>query len=299
MKDEPYNDGLRIVMMDEELGIKGLHVFGRHLAGHVIPATEAHYHKDCFEFAYVTKGSILFQVDNKDYRLSGGDIFVTSPNEVHGIGVLPMAINEMYWFQLDVSEPEGFLSLELDWARMLIEEMNRLHSRVIKVDNREMSYLMRDFCDIMTVSQRETRYEAIGLLLVFLHRMLRYDKQTRFNLTPDIARAVEYTLDNLTEEIALEELADICELSLSRFKQKFKQQMGMTPREFVNYHKIELAKGQLEEGCSITDIAMELGFTTSNYFSVVFKRFTSFSPSEYMRRNQPMPPKISTDSCVK
>lgn len=280
LQDEAFNNGSRVVMTRKELGIKGLNVFGRHLASQVIPDTGGHYHRNCFEFAYVTKGNILFYVNDKEYRLSGGDIFVTAPNEVHSIGTLSLSISEMYWFQLDASEPDGFLCLEREWSERLIAEMHQLKNRVIKVDNRAMSYLMQDFYSLM-VTQGTGRYEAIGLLTVFLHRMLRYDKQTRFSLTPDIARAVEYVLDSLNENIELEILADVSQLSLSRFKQKFKQQMGVTPREFINYQKIELAKTMLQEKQEITSIAMELGFSSSNYFAVVFKRLTSLTPSEY------------------
>jgi AraC-like DNA-binding protein len=33
---------------------------------------------------------------------------------------------------------------------------------------------------------------------------------------------------------------------------------------------------------SITDIAMQLGFTSANYFSTVFKKFTGISPGEFL-----------------
>ena len=58
-------------------------------------------------------------------------------------------------------------------------------------------------------------------------------------------------------------------------------EMGTSPRDFVNFHKVEAAKNLLLEGHSVTDVAMELSFSSSNYFSSVFRRYTSFSPTQY------------------
>ena len=68
-----------------------------------------------------------------------------------------------------------------------------------------------------------------------------------------------------------------------------KIQMGTNPRSFINYHKIEAAKKLLLDGQSVTDTAMELSFSSSNYFSAVFRRYTSLSPTEYVKRKTESP----------
>ena len=57
----------------------------------------------------------------------------------------------------------------------------------------------------------------------------------------------------------------------------------MAPRHYVNYHKIQLAKKMLLDGTSVTDTAMELGFGSSSYFTVVFRRYSACTPSEFLR----------------
>jgi len=39
----------------------------------------------------------------------------------------------------------------------------------------------------------------------------------------------------------------------------------------------------MTEGMNITEASVELGFSSSNYFSSVFKRFTTQSPSDYLK----------------
>ncbi len=46
------------------------------------------------------------------------------------------------------------------------------------------------------------------------------------------------------------------------------------------------AKELLLAGCSVTETAMQLGFSSSNYFSGVFKKYVFRTPSEYMREKR-------------
>ena len=63
----------------------------------------------------------------------------------------------------------------------------------------------------------------------------------------------------------------------------------MTPREYINQLKIREARKLLREGHSITETAMELGFSSSSYFAVLFKKITLYTPQEYRKKNNPAP----------
>ena len=85
-----------------------------------------------------------------------------------------------------------------------------------------------------------------------------------------------FTIDELAEEV---------HLSTSRFKARFREQMGMPPGEYMVRAKVERAHQLLEESAlSITDIAYRLGFSSSQYFATVFKRFTNMRPKDVRRR---------------
>ena len=51
-------------------------------------------------------------------------------------------------------------------------------------------------------------------------------------------------------------------------------------------HNFVQAKALLDQGWNVTDTAMALGFSGSDYFSVVFRRYTLLSPTEYQRRSR-------------
>lgn len=121
-------------------------------------------------------------------------------------------------------------------------------------------------------------------LQLFLYLLIHSANSEKFALSPDIGRTLNYILDNITEELPLEDLAALANLSCSQYKQKFKKQLEISPRHFINQQKIEYSKLLLLEGMSVTDIAMLLGFTTSSYFSTVFKKYTLYTPTEYLEK---------------
>jgi AraC-like DNA-binding protein len=89
-------------------------------------------------------------------------------------------------------------------------------------------------------------------------------------------------------EFRLEDLARRVGLSLSRFKARFKQETGMSPRQFILRTKIETACERLAKGNeAISDIAFDLGFPTSQYFATVFHRFEGVTPKVYRQKSQP------------
>ena len=72
--------------------------------------------------------------------------------------------------------------------------------------------------------------------------------------------------------------------SVSRFCELFTKQYGYSPVSFVISERINLAKKYLLSGkMTVAAVAKECGFSSINYFSRVFKKFTGFSPSEFAK----------------
>ena len=272
----------RKVFTFHEHGIPGLRMFGYHNTSHAIAPLDVHFHRDCFEFTFLVQGNLLFFVGDKSYPLSGGDMYVTFPNEVHSTGNIPLSLHQMYWFQLETDDPSNLLFMNPEKSRWLVEQLNQLNTRVIKMEPTTENLLRQIFSDIAGGTE-VGKLQAAALLEVLLCQILVDSRMPCFHITPDIGRATEYILDHIEKNLTMEELAGVALLSVSRFKQKFKDEMGTSPRNFINFHKIEAAKRLLQEGMNVTGAAMSLGFSGSDYFAVVFRRYTSVSPSQYVR----------------
>ena len=82
-------------------------------------------------------------------------------------------------------------------------------------------------------------------------------------------------------DTTVEELAQMCSMSVSGLEKVFKKSFGMTPAKYRNNIRIEHAKQLLHSGYSIEETANSTGFSDRYYFSKIFKKQVGVSPGEY------------------
>jgi AraC family transcriptional regulator len=99
-------------------------------------------------------------------------------------------------------------------------------------------------------------------------------------------RIVEaYIEENLCEPIPLAVLATLVGLSSYHFCRAFKRSVGVPPHRYHVNRRIERAKTLLANPSrSVTETALELGFSETSSFSAAFRQATGATPSEYRRR---------------
>lgn len=97
--------------------------------------------------------------------------------------------------------------------------------------------------------------------------------------------AVDYIRENYANNINVQELADLCHLSVSALERRFKKYLSKTPLQFLNEVRLEHARRLLiETELPIARIGNDCGFTEHSYFSKQFSRFFEELPSE-IRKN--------------
>ena len=88
--------------------------------------------------------------------------------------------------------------------------------------------------------------------------------------------------------IEIEELARLTNLSISSFKREFKKTFKDTPAKYFNVQKINKAKELLTlTNMNIGEIAYAVGFNDPLYFSRIFKKSESVPPSEFRKTHTP------------
>ena len=94
-----------------------------------------------------------------------------------------------------------------------------------------------------------------------------------------------YIQKHLSEPIRVEEMASAFYLSRPYLSAKFKEETGETLTDFILKEKTEEAKRLLRySDKSATAIASYLGFSSLGHFSLVFKRYTGRTPTEYREK---------------
>lgn len=100
-----------------------------------------------------------------------------------------------------------------------------------------------------------------------------------------IEKAIHYIRQNYTRAITVEELANLCYMSVSHFHALFKEMTGISPIEYR--HRLCVRRGELmllaDKSTSVETIAEMLGFCSAAYFRRMFKKITGMTPREYRK----------------
>jgi AraC family transcriptional regulator len=97
-----------------------------------------------------------------------------------------------------------------------------------------------------------------------------------------LRKVEDHVRENLAEDISVEALAALVDLSPFHFSRVFKQATGMTPLEFVTRERITHAQQLIRETSrSVIEIGLEVGYTSPSHFAKVFRRVTGTTPKEF------------------
>ncbi|MBX7481706.1 helix-turn-helix transcriptional regulator [Qipengyuania qiaonensis] len=195
-----------------------------------------------------------------------------------------------------------------------IEVFNRHRIRVLAIDRttighafRERSKAVEDFGPLHRGSFRDDGLSALfdavwhvaqsempeapmqaqsALLLALDRRASLAGKQRpspKGGLAPWQLRRIEEALREAEAgTFSLAQLADIVGLSPFHFCRAFKEATGLPPHAYQRTLQLEHARHALEEDSrSVTEIAMALGYGSSQAFARAFRRETGMSPSQY------------------
>lgn len=97
-----------------------------------------------------------------------------------------------------------------------------------------------------------------------------------------IRRVLIHIEDNLSERLPLSELAAVAGLSVSRFMTLFRDEVGISPHQYICRERIRLAKTFISEGMPLPCVAAEVGFFDQSHFCRHFKRLCGQTPGQFM-----------------
>lgn len=265
---------------EDSLKLPGLMLLGHNISSKAGNPLELHVHEGCIEIVVILKGNESYCVENQLYALSGGDVFITYVSQPHQSGGNLQGICEIIWLQIDTSVQQDFLGLSRQLGDMIREKLLMIDTHIMKTDKEGMSLLKKSL-ECFLKLKTENRLYAQSLLIGFLSRLLF--TQNQFKKGDElIGNILKYIEANIYDVINIENICSIFGISLSGFKHKFKDYTGVTPRDYINDKKIQKAKELLKSGKSVTETALQLSFNSSDYFSVVFKKYTLCSPTKFV-----------------
>jgi AraC-like DNA-binding protein/quercetin dioxygenase-like cupin family protein len=257
----------------------GVRVLGCYRYAGPHPPLPPHRHPGMMEICFLYRGMQWYEVGGRLYQLRGGDMFVTLPGERHSTGPEPEDRGILYWLILEAGG-KGILGLSVADSRALTRALLGMPARQFRAPRNTRRVLDGFFA---APGDRLMRISRRCQMVDFLLGVARASQnQMRASSTEWIEPVLQHMERNIGQNLQVPDFAAVAGISISRFKARFRESLGKAPAEYYLALRIEEAKRRLAAtGRSVTQIAMDLGFGSSQGFATSFRRIAGASPSEY------------------
>lgn len=245
------------------------------------------FQKDEACFMYLQEGSFQFRTPEKVLRLNTGDAvlakcsnyFFEQTKDDHqkssqskGIGVYlyPSIVKELFDFDLSISDFEthydatsvitdALMKNFIDGIELLLDNPHTCNESMLKIKLREFILLL-------------SKTENSATILDFVSALF---KPYEYDFKKIIA-------ENIFSTLTINELAQLCGMSISTFQRTFNDVFDQTPAKYILEQRMIKAKHMLvSTNNRISDVAYDCGFQSTSTFNRSFKNFFNSSPSDY------------------
>lgn len=242
-----------------------------------------HQHPGHFELCLIVRGLVHWHVGNREYQLKPGSLFLTHPDEIHGGKSNRMDPCEIYWMVFRLDPKKGSFGLSPEDCQLLLKQFASLSRRTTSAP----SNFAQDFQRLINSLELDPPHHSMevrSLVVLIVQALLRSLLKPSDSPAPSkrIQENIDWMSRSVHQQIEVNELAAQVGLKTSYYRELFRKETGFSPLEYFTLLKIKKAQQLLEESeISVTKIAFELGFNSSQYFATTFRRLIGKSPSDY------------------
>jgi AraC family L-rhamnose operon regulatory protein RhaS len=290
-------------LMDQSI-LPGLKAVGFWDANGTPDWGEEPHRNEGVEIIFLESGSIGFKVDDQQYNLRPGEFMITRPWQLHKLGAPNIGPSLLHWLILDVGVrgphqkwkwPDWIILTRKDLAQ-LTQKLRRNENPVWRATPAVIdSYRKVRQCINSWNQPRAVSHLVVNLNGLFLNIFEALSSQ-HLDKPPTITsprQVVETFLKELRHNLKLSsqpwsksKMAELCGLGTTTFSKCCRELVNSGPIEFLKLCRLEAAAKLLVEKreTPITDIAMQCGFNTSQYFSTCFRSQYKLAPHDFRKR---------------
>ncbi len=236
-----------------------------------------------FEFLMLTRGQASWVVDGREYAQKIGDVFVVFPHQPHRTGQEHNSENEHLWIGVDLARFSAA-------GKRLARELQRQKGHIFP-GGTDLEPLLRGL--IAQAIRHRPQATAIArhylntIVAILLQRVEQPESSYSLPFTPrslPIQRTLAYMEQNINCRLSLKDLARVAAIrSAAHFCTRFHKEIGIAPGAMHLRLRLKAAKEILTQSMAenITDVAMHLGFSSTQHFSGKFKQAFGITPSNW------------------
>jgi AraC-like DNA-binding protein len=256
-----------------------------------------HLHQG-FELLFLLEGATAYEfADHEAVGLRGGHFLAVPPGIVHRGLHNVRSPSTICGLALKVSPPSiwkntTFTASDLGSLRTALADAG-LKARPF---NPALRWLVRRLTEETGAYPGNPRPAEAAIVLRALICAVLVEAMRQMLVPPSepkefVAAAIAYLTRHMAEPVTMDDLVRHVGFSRARMFDLFKAQTGLTPNDYLQRLRVEKAQEQLKHTeQSVTEIALATGFSSGQYFSTVFSRYTGVSPTDFRKGAKPYSP---------
>ena len=256
---------------------------------------------DFWEFVYADKGETIITSDQTEFRLKAGELYFHKPNEFHALRGdgesspnlvvvsfectnpcmkffencrVSLNQNERFYLGQIISETRKTFYTPLNNPNICLLERNSVHD----FGSEQIIFLSLELL-LISLQRRYSTPPAIDPVAsppFSDHPMIRRDTDEVFQ------EIIQYLQRNLSEHLSVVQICKENSVGRSQLQKMFHEKTGCGVIDYFCRLKIETAQKMIRQRrYNYTQISDMLGYSSYQYFSLQFKKFTRMTPSEY------------------
>ena len=238
--------------------------------------SHAHY-----EIYYLYKGSRTFLLSNAIYVLNAPVMVIIPPYTMHKTEGGPFK-------RYNINVSADYLN---DFQRDVLDGMALCRIMPTDENSKMLLGLLREM-SAADKKQKKSEYEINALFSYFVYLLSKNEggvnEITDENkASPLVLRIINYFNESYGERITLEDLSREFFASKTTLIYHFKKYTNCSPIDFLLNVRITKAKEKLvNTKKSIEEVAHDCGFSSANYFGLIFKKKEGISPANYRKHQK-------------
>lgn len=255
----------------------------KHYQKKELATSSKHWHRS-IEFIVPQKNGVEVRVEGNIYHLYPGTLLLINATDIHEIKAInPKLPCSCY-----------FIKIKFDFLLQAIPEIERytFHAFYDSEHNQDIIDIIMQLIQC----EQNTLYKKQLLMFSYAYRLCyelitNYTKNATHNRlhreSKNRTRMIEildYFDEHITESFDAKKIADSFHLSYGYLAKLFKNELGMTMKEYINSVRIRNASFDLlETDTPIIDIATKHGFVSAKSFYKEFEKVYHMTPKQYRK----------------
>jgi len=251
----------------------------------------------CIRIYYIIEGKFEWRINHQPYFFYPGDVALILPGVPFGSDNGTLEIGSFTWIHLDMQKLENGYIIPGKWSGLsdsegaTIGKMLSLTSSPVLSRFSEAGKILKCIHTELTGHeigyQTRVNHQLDELLIKMIRHMTQQGQAHPGRDFPQTFMRLEALLrEDLSHQWTVEEMAALVGLGTTLFTEKVKSYSGFSPINYlINIRISEAIKLLKRPDISVTDIALDTGFYSSQHFATTFKKLTGYRPSEFRKNH--------------